>query len=765
MHAARGDLPFRQTIAGRCGPDMTPSPPSSTLVRQQVLLEALLGAHRAGRLDELLAQRPRLVRALSRRWLQAVLGTAGDALPAAHRDAVAVTLLLRWALSQLRPDQAATLADIERSAWLDRTSWRPMLALMCHFGFEPVPAFRDRYHARADEAAADVLCGLWSVGPSTFYRYLDKGRRQLAELLQQPPSGARALALRRLVQQHVDAQRPFADEAARREWHRQQAARSAAAADPVSALWHAQQARDAAGFVQQLQRATVVLAADAQTDLLCELLVDEVSLGPRDAFDLALAQAALWRFRQSAERESQCYERALRIAAASSDALMLGIVYGALGKFHEPRDADRAFACYEDSAEHLRRAAPPAGSTAADEAATAYASTLVRLAWLYVLRNDPRSRTVLDRAQQLRVERELPPEVLAMLEQAWGEYWRRAGELRRALGHKHRALNLYERLGDERSVLATYTNLGPIYGQLREFDRAIDYAQRVIAAAERLSIEPEILCSVHLNLGATYFWQGRFDDAIRQYTLGLEGAQRARLPLHQRRAHYNLAEAHYKKFQITQQPEHERLGDAHTAAALALAEREGDAARSDATRKLKAEVLGSDSGANPDRLLPQEFAAHFDEMAEVQRQRAVLAIPIEPQSHVRAHLAIARAYLAVAAKEREAALALIQRHGLDARFGDAFAQLREAFERELTREERLAAQWRQHAGDLLGEERRAAVLAELLRHGSIAKSGYAQACGLGPATASKHLGALAERGLLVQSGKGPSTRYHLPAAA
>ncbi len=162
-------------------------------------------------------------------------------------------------------------------------------------------------------------------------------------------------------------------------------------------------------------------------------------------------------------------------------------------------------------------------------------------------------------------------------------------------------------------------------------------------------------------------------------------------------------------------------------------------------------MLGSEAAANPDRLLPQEFAAHFDEMAEVQRQRAVLAIPIEPPAHVRAHLAIARAYLAVAAKEREAALALIERHGLGESFGDAFAQLRQTFERELTREQRLAAQWQQLAGDLLGDQRRGAVLAELLR--------------LGPATASKHLVALAERGLLVQSGKGPSTRYHLSAAA
>ncbi len=54
------------------------------------------------------------------------------------------------------------------------------------------------------------------------------------------------------------------------------------------------------------------------------------------------------------------------------------------------------------------------------------------------------------------------------------------------------------------------------------------------------------------------------------------------------------------------------------------------------------------------------------------------------------------------------------------------------------------------------------MLKQVLESGSINKSGYAQVCQVGLATASKHLGLLAERGLLVQTGKGPSTRYVLP---
>jgi tetratricopeptide (TPR) repeat protein len=724
---------------------MTATPPSLNPKPRLILLEGLLAAHRAGRLDDLLAQRPRLTGRLTRRWLTRVRATVGDAL-GPHQETQAATLLLRWALTQLRPDRGATLDTIDRSAWLERTSWRPLLALACHFGFLPVPSFRDRYHARADEAAADVLCGLWSVGPSTFYRYLDKGKRQLLEVLRRPPEGAQAVALRRWLA-GTGVERTA-------EWHRDQLQHCAEAHDWASALWHALRANAAPEFIALLRRAPVALANHSETDLLCGDLSVHGALSVRHRFELALAQAGLWRIRQSSDRERECHEQALAIAAAAEDSLLLGIVYGELGKFHEPRDSDRAFACYEDSAEHLRRAQ-------AEEAAGPYAATLVRLAWLHVLRNDPRSRTVLDRAQQIRNEQDMPPAVLAMLEQTWGEYWRRAGDVRRALEHKHRALNLYERLGDQRSVFATYTNLAPLYGQLKEFDRAIEYAQRVIQAADRMSLEPEMLCSAHLNLGAIYYYQERYLDAIAQNQAALDGARGAGLVLHERRAHYNLADAHYTQFRTTQEPEHERLGDAHAAAAMSIADRQGDAAQVEASRNLKTEVLGA-AAANPDRLLPQEFAAHFDEMTEVQRQRAVLAVPIEPQAHVRAHLSIARAYLAIAAKEREAALALMHKHGLRATFEDEFAQLRTTFERELTREQRLAAQWQQAAGDLLADERRRTVLAELFRAGSINKSAYAHASGLGLATASKHLGELATRGLLIQTGKGPATRYRLP---
>ena len=161
--------------------------------------------------------------------------------------------------------------------------------------------------------------------------------------------------------------------------------------------------------------------------------------------------------------EHSTYEQALQIAVSAGDSLMLGRVYGALGRFYETRDADRAFAFYQDCTDQLWRSSVSAeGPTGQSDHAAPhsahhlalideYVVVLVRLGWSYALRNDPRSKTSLDHAQLLRSRFELSLDTAAMLEQTWGEYWRRAGDLSRAIEYKHRALNLYER-SEERRV-------------------------------------------------------------------------------------------------------------------------------------------------------------------------------------------------------------------------------------------------------------------------------------------------------------------------
>lgn len=735
--------------------DVTERP--SADARVEVLLEAALAACRAGTLEDLVAQRPLVARWMMRRHLRLVRPIADDAVErGAPPLTAAAALLLRWLVTQLRPDQQPSLQHIDRDCWVQLTSWRPMLAVMCQAGMAEVPAMPDRYRRRVDEPAADNLCGLWGVGMSTFYRYLERGKRAMAAVALEPVVGVpRRLSLRRMVE--AEAQRQLGlDDLGLRAWHGRQVARALARRDAVSALWHQLQGGDANGFVTTLRTHAAALAGEPETDALVERL-DVAALDGRTQFALWMARAALNRTRNAADREQQAYERAVQIANGGGDRVLLGIAYGALGKFYEPRDGDRAFACYEDSAEYLRDADPADG-----EAATQRLTTLVRLAWLYAMRNDPRSRTVLDSAEALRRGVVIADDVLGMLEQTWGEYWRRAGELRKALDHKYRALNIFERIADRRSVLITYLNLSSIHAETQEFERAIDYAQRILDVAARNVVEPELVTSTHLNLGATYFWQGRYDEAIEQYQLALDRALQADLRLHAHRAHYNLAEAYYKRFQLAGDAQDEQRGDLHAAAGMNAPLSETTQALAEASRTLKAEVLGAQALPAKDRLLPEESAVHFAEMADVQRHRAVLAVPMAADAHVRARLAIANAYLAISVKEREAALQLIERHGLGERFATELGRLRATFDRDLTIEQRLMAQWKQQAADLLDDGRRAALIERLLSEGAVNKSGYAELCGLSPATASKHLALLAERGLLQQSGKGPSTRYRLP---
>lgn len=734
--------------------------PSATLA--EAVAENLLAAHKSGTMDEWLRRHRRLARWLSRHWLRPVHGTAAETLDAAH-PAQAVKLLLTWAVGQLRPDHGGLADPIPREAWLDRTSWRPVLALACQFGFLPVPSFRDRYRGHADEAAASQLCGLWSVGSSTYYRYLDKGKRALAQVLRDLPApAARRLSLRREAAEHAWRQTGLAAGPDRQAWHARHAASALLGGDSASALWHLAHAGDTAAFIRALQRHSVELANEDETEPLVAQVAAEAR-SPRDRFDLLLAEAGLWRMRGDAAREQASFEQALRIAADGDDPLMLGIVYGALGKFHEPRDLDRAFAYYQDSAECLRRSGLGDDRSASVEAIEEYVATLVRLAWLLVLRNDPRAKAVLERAQALCTRHTLSPVTVAMLEQTWGECLRRAGELPRALEHKHRALLLYERIDDRQAILKTCGNLSLIYGEAKDFSRAREYAHRVLALAETLTVEPEILASTHMNLGVACFWQSDYALAQREYQQALEIAMRHRLHRVAGLAHYNLAEVAYLQFKQSGDPLDESRGDAHAAAAVAIWPHESDPTHTEATKRLKREILGPGDERARDRLLPAEAAAHYAEVSEVQRQRELLALPGAPQEHVRAHLAIARAYLAIAMKEREAALALIERHALADSFADELDALRTTFSRELTREQKLAAQWREATADLISTQRCNALLDQLIRAGSVNKSGYAELCALSPATASKHLVTLAERGLLVQTGKGPATRYSLPA--
>lgn len=723
------------------------------------MLTAGLNAHRrGGGAGELTSRHSRLRQALQQSWLDTVTGTVGDALPPSRRSSEAALMLLSWGLSQLRPDRQSGFGGIDEHAWLHSTSWRPLLAIACHHGLLNIPAFPSRYRRRVDEAAVENLCGLWSVGHSTLYRYLDKGRRQLADVFATPPTGPQRLSLRWHVQACCAA--GAVPEGGWATWHRSQANAAVLAGAINDALWHLWRAADLPALLDALQRYGTESAGSTEVDGLLNELESGTALTVEQRFEVALRWALLWRYRHDSAREEESLMKALRCAREQGGALLIGVAHASIARFHELRDRDRAFASYEEGIEQLRKAIADVDGDHRQRAVHVYADSIVRLAWLHLRQNNARAKSLLDQVQRMDEERPLPGDVVAPLEQTWGEYWRCVGDTRRALEHKHRALIVYERLGDQRAVLNTYRNLSLIYGEARDFERALEYGHRVIEAAKALVVEPEVLAGAHGNLGVAHFYRGEIDRAIEEYQQALQIEHDAGLRTHIGMSHYNLAEAYYHRFQKSHDQADEVQGDRHAASAARISAQDNARALNESARSLKLEVLGSAS--SPDRLLPGEYVAHFDEMAEIDRLRAALAVPHPPEQQVRAHLAIARAYLAIATKEREAALALVARHGLSEDFNTEIDALRQTFQRELTREQQWESRWQQMAGELLQPTQRSAALGRLMTAGAINKSGYAEVCGVSLATASKHLGLLAERGLLVQTGKGPSTRYLLP---
>jgi tetratricopeptide (TPR) repeat protein len=611
------------------------------------LLDAAMQAQRSGTLEDLVRKHPLAARWVMRKHWRVICGTAGDALPAEPLPWVAGQLL-RWLVTQLRPDAEPSFSGFGDEAWLQFHGWRPMLAVASHVGLLVVPDFPRQYRRHVGEAPLDNLCGLWRVDSSTLYRLLEKGRQTMtAVLVESKPNTARRQALRALVASEIYARQSLDTDALRQAWHRRQREAMRRALDPASTLWHCWFGADYSGFVELLFKHAAQLAVEPETDALANR-IDEADISIRVRVDLWLARGALARARNVPEQELRAYEQARQVAKSSSDPLLLGIIYSALGKFFEPRDADRAFACYQDSADFLRGLAPKGNDT---QALAHFVTTYARLAWLYLLRNDPRSKAVLDRAEELRASFRVPEEVLGVLEQVWGQYWRRAGDSDRSIEHRYRALNIFERLADHRSTMAAYVNIGFDLAARGDYDRAIDLSNRVLQAALHGEVDSEVVVSAHLNLGATHFWKRDFGSAIAAYRTALDQSLAHGLRLHAFRARYNLAEAHYSRFRAEASPEDESAGDDYVAAVLAATDSESIRSVVDAARLLKSELLGHSPTTEHNRLIPGESAIHFDELTEIHRQREILAVPADPESHAQAHLVIARAYAAIAAKD------------------------------------------------------------------------------------------------------------------
>ena len=262
-----------------------------------------------------------------------------------------------------------------------------------------------------------------------------------------------------------------------------------------------------------------------------------------------------------------------------------------------------------------------------------YVDALVKLAWLYVLRNDPRSKAVLDRAESLRAHiAQCGRGRSRCLEQTWGEYWRRAGDLRRALEHKHRALHLTSAWATEQIDSEDLQQPQPDL-QRREGLRPRDRLLAACAGAwpAALAVEPEILAAHSPEPRRRLLLAGRVRSGDRALPAGAgdqpacqlerrwSGARTTTWPRPTTSASRRWTA---REDEAPGRPPHRRRAGR---LARRAATRRGPRPR----RKLKSEILGPrERRRSTTACCRSEFAAHFSEMSEVQRQRAVLAVPL-----------------------------------------------------------------------------------------------------------------------------------------
>ncbi len=100
-----------------------------------------------------------------------------------------------------------------------------------------------------------------------------------------------------------------------------------------------------------------------------------------------------------------------------------------------------------------------------------------------------------------------------------------SGQLKRALRALLLSLDLERKLGAERMVGVTLTNLSDNYLQQRDYPRAAQYARESLRSAQRTRDE-STAGSAHINLGMAYLSMGRVAEGKQHYEIGMARYER-----------------------------------------------------------------------------------------------------------------------------------------------------------------------------------------------------------------------------------------------
>ncbi|TDM08658.1 MAG: hypothetical protein C4K60_04410 [Ideonella sp. MAG2] len=545
-------------------------------------------------------------------------------------------------------------------------------------------------------------------------------------------------------------------------WHGECAQSLARHGHAMDAAWHLCRAKQWDVLAELLKRRALELASSLEYKALSQTLRRAV-MGPSNKVDLALSESVMWRCLGDTNAESELLGLALRTAESITSELralhIAEALYG-LGLFYNARDPEQAVIHLEAASQQLQTASSLVPSHGQARVQSAYVLVLALLAFVQLRCNNPQALSLLKSALIAARECEqLSLDAQGMLLKAQAEAARCNDQLNEALRFRQQALVLYERAGDLREVLDSKNNLGQLLAHSGKANEARETCVQVLKMAQSFSVRPEALVSAYVGLAVADMTLGDLDSAVSNLTHVVRISQQFGLARHQLTGLMNLAEVHFLRLKQHGEIEDERMGDQYAEQSRELAARLGLTQQEAKAQTLKQTTLNPQTAVH--HLLPIETSAHPGEFAKIEALRAELALPRPPAQRARTHIALSQLYLRIAAKERDAARGLMQTHGLSELEADIEA-LQQTWAHDGNLASQLSSRWREQVGDWLTDSQRKAVLERLLAEGSLSKSSYGEAAEVSPATASKHLGLLADKGLLDQQGRGPATRYVLP---
>jgi tetratricopeptide (TPR) repeat protein len=115
---------------------------------------------------------------------------------------------------------------------------------------------------------------------------------------------------------------------------------------------------------------------------------------------------------------------------------------------------------------------------------------------------------------------ELPSSLKGTLANDLGLLYRDKGEWERAIEYYERSLAIKEKVGDEHGMATTFNNLGEVYRVKGEWDRAIEYYEKDLAICKKVGDEHGMATTFN-NLGSVYQDRGEWEQAIECYERSL----------------------------------------------------------------------------------------------------------------------------------------------------------------------------------------------------------------------------------------------------